>query len=66
MDAIPPVYVLLDNASPNAGPGGWQQARSRLYRDYAGTLACHTVAEWPPLLVRLQAHQQRRPFGDGV
>jgi para-aminobenzoate synthetase/4-amino-4-deoxychorismate lyase len=55
MDAAPTIYALLDNASPSASPGGWQQARSRLYRDYAGTLACHTVAEWPSLLVRLQA-----------
>jgi para-aminobenzoate synthetase/4-amino-4-deoxychorismate lyase len=54
MHAAPPVFALLDDASPHTGPGGWNQARSRLYRDYAGTLACHTIDEWPPLLARLQ------------
>jgi para-aminobenzoate synthetase/4-amino-4-deoxychorismate lyase len=54
MDATSPIFALLDNASPQAGPGGWSQARSRLYRDYAGTLACHTAEEWPQLVARLQ------------
>ena len=44
------IFALLDDASPDANPS----ARSRLYRDYAGMLACHTVAEWPALLARLQ------------
>ena len=54
MDATPPIFALLDNAGPSAASGGWHQARSRLYRDHAGTLACHTIAEWPLLLARLQ------------
>ncbi len=44
------IFALLDDASPDASP----PARSRLYRDYAGMLACHTVEEWPALLARLQ------------
>ncbi|MGB9109308.1 MAG: chorismate-binding protein, partial [Telluria sp.] len=44
------VFALLDDASPDASP----PARSRLYRDYAGMLACHALDEWPALLVRLQ------------
>jgi para-aminobenzoate synthetase/4-amino-4-deoxychorismate lyase len=44
------IFALLDDASPD----GQRQARSRLYRDYAGTLACHTLEEWPLLLARLQ------------
>lgn len=44
------IFALLDDASPDAGP----PSRSRLYRDYAGMLACHTVDEWPALLARLQ------------
>jgi para-aminobenzoate synthetase/4-amino-4-deoxychorismate lyase len=44
------IFALLDNAGPDAGP----PSRSRLYRDYAGMLACHTVDEWPALLARLQ------------
>ena len=44
------IFALLDDASPDASP----PARSRLYRDYAGTLACHTAEEWPALLARLQ------------
>jgi para-aminobenzoate synthetase/4-amino-4-deoxychorismate lyase len=54
MDAAPAVFALLDDASPHTGPGGWNQARSRLYRDHAGTLACHTIDAWPSLLARLQ------------
>jgi para-aminobenzoate synthetase/4-amino-4-deoxychorismate lyase len=45
-----PIFALLDDASPDAGP----PSRSRLYRDYAGMLACHTIEEWPALLARLQ------------
>ncbi|MGJ7915120.1 aminodeoxychorismate synthase component I [Massilia sp. LXY-6] len=45
-----PIFALLDNAGPDAGP----LSRSRLYRGYAGMLACHTAAEWPVLLARLQ------------
>jgi para-aminobenzoate synthetase/4-amino-4-deoxychorismate lyase len=45
-----PIFALLDDASPDASP----PSRSRLYRDYAGMLACHTREEWPALLVRLQ------------
>jgi len=45
-----PIFALLDDASPDATP----PSRSRLYRDYAGMLACHTLEEWPMLLVRLQ------------
>jgi para-aminobenzoate synthetase/4-amino-4-deoxychorismate lyase len=44
------IFALLDDASPDASP----PARSRLYRDYAGMLACHALEEWPALLVRLQ------------
>jgi para-aminobenzoate synthetase/4-amino-4-deoxychorismate lyase len=44
------IFALLDDASPDAD----SPARSRLYRDYAGMLACHTVEEWPALLARLQ------------
>jgi para-aminobenzoate synthetase/4-amino-4-deoxychorismate lyase len=44
------IFALLDDASPDASP----PSRSRLYRDYAGLLACHAVEEWPMLLVRLQ------------
>ena len=44
------IFALLDDASPDANP----PARSRLYRDYAGMLACHTVEEWPALLARLR------------
>jgi para-aminobenzoate synthetase/4-amino-4-deoxychorismate lyase len=44
------IFALLDDASPE----GRAQARSRLYRDHAGTLVCHTAAEWPALLARLQ------------
>jgi para-aminobenzoate synthetase/4-amino-4-deoxychorismate lyase len=44
------IFALLDDASPDASP----PSRSRLYRDYAGMLACHTVGEWPALLARLQ------------
>jgi para-aminobenzoate synthetase/4-amino-4-deoxychorismate lyase len=44
------IFALLDNAGPDASP----PSRSRLYRDYAGTLACHTIDEWPALLARLQ------------
>ena len=54
MDAAAPIFALLDDATPNAGADGWNQARSRLYRDYAGTLACHAIDEWPSLLARLQ------------
>jgi para-aminobenzoate synthetase/4-amino-4-deoxychorismate lyase len=45
-----PVFALLDDASPDSHP----PARSRLYRDYAGMLACQTADEWPALLARLQ------------
>jgi para-aminobenzoate synthetase/4-amino-4-deoxychorismate lyase len=45
-----PIFALLDDASPDASP----PSRSRLYRDYAGMLACHTLEEWPALLERLQ------------
>jgi para-aminobenzoate synthetase/4-amino-4-deoxychorismate lyase len=45
-----PIFALLDDASPDASP----PSRSRLYRDVAGVLACHTLEEWPALLVRLQ------------
>jgi para-aminobenzoate synthetase/4-amino-4-deoxychorismate lyase len=45
-----PIFALLDDASPDAAP----PSRSRLYRDYVGVLACHTVQEWPALLARLQ------------
>jgi para-aminobenzoate synthetase/4-amino-4-deoxychorismate lyase len=44
------IFALLDDASPDASP----PARSRLYRDYAGMLACHAVHEWPALLASLQ------------
>jgi para-aminobenzoate synthetase/4-amino-4-deoxychorismate lyase len=44
------IFALLDDASPDASP----PARSRLYRDYAGMLACHAAEEWPLLLARLQ------------
>jgi para-aminobenzoate synthetase/4-amino-4-deoxychorismate lyase len=44
------IFALLDDASPEASPA----PRSRLYRDYAGMLACHTLEEWPLLLARLQ------------
>ena len=44
------IFALLDDASPDANP----PARSRLYRDYAGMLACHLPEEWPALLARLQ------------
>jgi para-aminobenzoate synthetase/4-amino-4-deoxychorismate lyase len=44
------IFALLDDASPDASP----PARSRLYRDYAGMLACHAAEEWPALLARLQ------------
>jgi para-aminobenzoate synthetase/4-amino-4-deoxychorismate lyase len=44
------IFALLDDASPDASP----PARSRLYRDYAGMLACHAVEEWPLLLARMQ------------
>jgi para-aminobenzoate synthetase/4-amino-4-deoxychorismate lyase len=44
------IFALLDDASPDASP----PARSRLYRDYAGMLACHAAGEWPALLERLQ------------
>jgi para-aminobenzoate synthetase/4-amino-4-deoxychorismate lyase len=49
MDPTSP-FVLLDDASPDSHP----PARSRLYHDYAGVLACHTADEWPVLLARLQ------------
>jgi len=49
MDAAA-IFALLDDA----GPDGGRQARSRLYRAHAGTLACHSVEEWPQLLARLQ------------
>jgi para-aminobenzoate synthetase/4-amino-4-deoxychorismate lyase len=45
-----PIFALLDDASPDSHP----PARSRLYRDYAGMLACHAADEWPALLARLQ------------
>jgi para-aminobenzoate synthetase/4-amino-4-deoxychorismate lyase len=44
------IFALLDDASPDAS----LPSRSRLYRDYAGMLACHTPDEWPALLARLQ------------
>jgi len=44
------IFALLDDASADGNP----PSRSRLYRDYAGMLACHTVQEWPALLARLQ------------
>ena len=54
MDAHPAIFALLDDATPHPGPGGWNQARSRLYSDYAATLACHTADAWPALLAQLQ------------
>jgi para-aminobenzoate synthetase/4-amino-4-deoxychorismate lyase len=44
------VFALLDDASPDGHP----PSRSRLYRDAAGVLTCHTVEEWPALLARLR------------
>ncbi len=44
------VFALLDDASPE----GARQARSRLYRDHAGTLACQRIEDWPKLLAGLQ------------
>ena len=44
------IFALLDDASADSNP----PSRSRLYRDYAGMLACHTVQEWPALLAHLQ------------
>jgi para-aminobenzoate synthetase/4-amino-4-deoxychorismate lyase len=44
------IFALLDDASPDAS----LPSRSRLYRDYAGMLACHALDEWPALLARLQ------------
>jgi para-aminobenzoate synthetase / 4-amino-4-deoxychorismate lyase len=44
------IFALLDDASADSSP----PSRSRLYRDYAGMLACHTVQEWPALLARLR------------
>jgi para-aminobenzoate synthetase/4-amino-4-deoxychorismate lyase len=44
------IFALLDDASPE----GRAQARSRLYRDHAGTLVCHVADAWPALLARLQ------------
>jgi para-aminobenzoate synthetase/4-amino-4-deoxychorismate lyase len=44
------IFALFDDASPE----GRAQARSRLYRDHAGALTCHTVDDWPLLLARLQ------------
>ena len=44
------IFALLDDASADGNP----PSRSRLYRDCAGMLACHTVQEWPALLARLQ------------
>jgi len=53
-----PVFALLDDASPavslDARADGLRPARSRLYSAHAGTLACHTLDEWPLLLSRLQ------------
>ncbi|QJD99960.1 bifunctional anthranilate synthase component I family protein/class IV aminotransferase [Massilia forsythiae] len=46
-----PVFALLDDA----GADGRAQARSRLYRDHAGTLACHDIHAWPQLLAQLEA-----------
>jgi len=54
MDAAPAIFALLDDASPAPNPDCQRQPRSRLYRDHAGTLACHTIDEWPLLLARLQ------------
>jgi len=45
-----PVFALLDDASPE----GRTQARSRLYRGYAGVLACQRADDWPRLLDGLQ------------
>jgi para-aminobenzoate synthetase/4-amino-4-deoxychorismate lyase len=44
------IFALLDDASPE----GHAQARSRLYLDHAGTLACHEPDDWPLLLTRLE------------
>jgi len=50
MASVPPVFALLDDASPD----GQRRARSRLYRHHAGTLACHAADAWPLLLEGLQ------------
>jgi para-aminobenzoate synthetase/4-amino-4-deoxychorismate lyase len=47
----PEVFALLDDASAE----GRLQARSRLYRGHAGTLACLDAAGWPKLLADMQA-----------
>jgi len=44
------VFALLDDATPE----GQRQARSRLYRGHAGTLACLRIEDWPTLLDGLQ------------
>jgi para-aminobenzoate synthetase/4-amino-4-deoxychorismate lyase len=44
------IFALLDDASPE----GHAQARSRLYLDHAGTLACHGLDDWQLLLTHLQ------------
>ncbi|WP_296951751.1 aminodeoxychorismate synthase component I [uncultured Massilia sp.] len=44
------VFALLDDASPE----GARQARSRLYREHAGTLACQRIEDWPKLLAGLE------------
>jgi para-aminobenzoate synthetase/4-amino-4-deoxychorismate lyase len=44
------IFALLDDASPE----GHAQARSRLYLDHAGTLACHGRDDWPLLLTHLE------------
>jgi len=55
MGADAAIFALLDDASPD----GRRHARSRLYRDHAGTLACHAAHEWPQLLARLQEALER-------
>ena len=44
------IFALLDDATPE----GRRQARSRLYRGHAGTLACRRIEDWPRLLDGLQ------------
>jgi para-aminobenzoate synthetase/4-amino-4-deoxychorismate lyase len=44
------IFALLDDATPEGG----RQARSRLYRGHAGTLACARIEDWPSLLDGLQ------------
>ena len=46
-------YALLDDASDSAA------ALSRLYTEYAGTLACVDAAGWPQVLDEMQAALRR-------